>query len=411
MSFETKIKKYARLAIAAGVKIQPGQLLVITADVDCAWYVRILVEEAYRSGAGEVVVNWNDSQIDKLTYEYADDAILSAYPQWRVNQRKEWIDRHCAFLSIGSPNPALLQDVDSSRIQCRQKAASLAMKPFRYYTSASIGQWSCELLPNVTWAKMVFPELSDQEAYDALFEAIFKCCRIDDEHDPIEAWEKHTATIVSRGEKLNAYQFKKLCFKNQLGTDIEVELVRPHRWGGGLEVTPEGVAFVPNLPTEEIFCIPRKDGVNGTVYASRPLNIQGKLVKDFWFRFEEGKVVDYGASENLTSLKNLLEMDEGAMHLGAVAMISYDSPISQSNLIYYNGLIDENASCHMALGNCYPMNIPGGNQMSEKEMADRGANFSMIHCDFMFGTSDLSVIGVQEDDSEVVLFKDGNFVI
>lgn len=410
MSFETKIEKYAKLAVVTGVNIQEGQLLVINADVDCAWYVRKVAKAAYEAGAGEVVVNWNDTKIDKLRYEYAEDEILKQFAHWHFVQKQEHIERGCAFLSIASPNPTLLSDIDSSKIRLVQMAMSNAMQSLRYYTSANHGQWSIELLPNETWAKMVYPDLTASEAVEKLWEMIFKCCRIEEDNDPIADWKKHSSLIVAHGQQLNRYQFKQLHFKNSLGTDLVVELVQNHRWEGGKEFTPDNVGFVPNLPTEEIFCMPHKDRVNGKVYATKPLSIQGKLVEDFWFEFKDGKVVNYGAKTNLASLENLLNMDEGAKHLGEVALISYDSPISKTNTLFYNGLIDENASCHLALGNCYPYNIEGGSQMSEEELKALGANFSMTHCDFMFGSKDLSVIGIASDGQEVVVFENGNFV-
>ena len=410
MSFESKIEKYAKLAVVTGVNIQKGQLLVINASVDCAWYVRKVVKAAYEAGAGEVVVQWNDAMTDKLRYEYASDEVLSHFAQWQYEQKKENIERGCAFLSIGSPDPTLLKDIDAKKLRLAQMAQSKALQPLRYYTSANKGQWSVELLPNPTWAKLVYPELDENEAMAKLWDAIFYCCRIGEDNDPIADWKVHSNTVVEHGKKLNSYQFKQLHFKNSKGTDLVVELVRDHRWEGGLEFTPAGVGFVPNLPTEEIFCMPHRDRVNGKVYATKPLNIQGKLVEDFWFEFKDGQVIDFGASKNLESLANLLAMDEGAKHLGEVALISDDSPISNTNTLFYNGLIDENASCHLALGNCYPYNIAGGNEMSEEDLKARGANFSMTHCDFMFGSPDMSVVGIDQNGNEVVVFENGNFV-
>lgn len=409
MSFESKIKKYARLAVKTGVNIQEGQLLVINGDVDCAWYIREVVKAAYEAGAGEVVVQYSDAHVTKMRYEYANDEALSNFANWQYVQKEENIQRGCAFLSIGSPDPTLLASVDAKKIRMVQMAMSKAMQPLRYYTAANKGQWSVELLPNPTWAKMVYPELAEDEAMAKLWDAIFACCRVGEDNDPVADWTEHSAKVVNRGKLLNEYQFKQLHFKNSLGTDVVVELVNDHEWAGGQCFTPEGVGFVPNLPTEEIFCMPHKDRVNGKVVATKPLSIQGKLVEDFWFEFKDGKVVNYGASANLESLESLLNMDEGAKHLGEVALISHDSPISNTNTLFYNGLIDENASCHLALGTCYPYNIRGGSDMPQDELVSRGANFSMTHCDFMFGSADMSIIGIDKDDNEVVVFENGNF--
>ena len=409
MSFESKIKKYATLAVKTGVNIQKGQLLVINGDVDCAWYIREVVKAAYEAGAGEVVVQYSDSQVTKMRYDYANEEALSHFAHWQYVQKEENINRGCAFLSIGSPDPTLLASVDAKKIRMVQMAMSKAMQPLSYYTAANKGQWSVELLPNPTWAKMVYPNVSEQEAMEKLWDAIFACCRIGEENDPVADWQVHSDTVVKHGQMLNAYQFKQLHFKNNLGTDVVVELVNDHEWAGGKCFTPEGVGFVPNLPTEEIFCMPHKNKVNGKVVATKPLSIQGKLVEDFWFEFKDGKVVNYGASANLESLESLLNMDEGAKYLGEVALISHDSPISQTNTLFYNGLIDENASCHLALGRCYPYNIKGGSDMAQADLEARGANFSMTHCDFMFGSADMSVIGIDQNGNEVVVFENGNF--
>ena len=223
-------------------------------------------------------------------------------------------------------------------------------------------------------------------------------------------WKKHTDKIIEHKKVLTEYQFKELRCKNSLGTDIVVGLVDNHAWAGGAMTTTKGVSFIPNLPTEEVFCMPHNKKTNGKVFASKPLCISGKLVKDFWFEFKDGVVVDFGASENYESLKNFLNTDEGAKHLGEIALISHDSPISNLGRIFYNGLIDENASCHMAVGTSFPYNIKNGTELSEDELKARGSNISMVHLDFMFGTRDMSIIGIDQNNKEVQVFKDGNFV-
>ena len=244
-----------------------------------------------------------------------------------------------------------------------------------------------------------------------LWEDIFHMCRITDDNDPIAEWKKHTDKIIEHKKKLNEYQFKELKCVNSLGTNITVGLVDDHVWAGGALQTTKGISFVPNLPTEEVFCMPHKLKTNGKVFASKPLCISGKLVKDFWFEFKDGKVVNSGASENYESLKNFLETDEGAQHLGEIALLSYDSPISNLNRIFYNGLIDENASCHMAIGTSFPYNIRNGNDLSDEELKKRGSNISTVHLDFMFGTRDMRIIGIDKNDNEVEVFVNGNFAI
>ena len=217
--------------------------------------------------------------------------------------------------------------------------------------------------------------------------------------------------MLKHNQILNDYNFDTLYFKNSVGTDISIKLVDNHIWAGGGELTPDGILFNPNIPTEENFTMPHKYGVNGKVVATKPLNYQGKLIEDFWLEFKDGKVINYGAAKNKDILENLLNFDEGSRYIGEIALISYDSPISNSGILFYNTLFDENASCHMALGRAYTINIKDGTTMSMEELKEKGYNNSMSHSDFMFGSKDLSVIGKTKDGKEVVIFKDGNFVI
>lgn len=410
MSFESKFEKYAEIAVKVGANVQPGQLLLINGEVQHAEYIRKIVAAAYKAGAGEVIVNWSDPLTEKMTLVNASDEVLSYFPQWQIDKGKDYQKRGCATINILSSDPYLLDDVNPEKMKIVQLASHKATQELKDYTIKNIGQWSVICLPNPTWAKLVFPDCSEEDAMKKMWDDIFAMNHITDDNDPVAAWQEHTDRIIEHGRKLTAYQFKELRFKNKLGTDITLGLVNDHIWCGGVEHTPKGVGFNPNMPTEEIFSMPHRLKTNGRVYASRPLSIQGKLVKDFWFEFKDGVVVDFGASENYESLKNLLETDEGAKHLGEIALISADSPISNTGRLYYNGLIDENASCHMAVGTCYPANMKGGNDLSEEELMKRGGNVSMIHIDFMFGTEDMSVIGIDQNDNEVVVFKDGNFV-
>lgn len=272
-------------------------------------------------------------------------------------------------------------------------------------------QWSLVSVPTVAWAKKVFPLLSDDEAVEKLWEAIFAAVRVDETNDAVADWAAHNARLAGYNQKLNDFNFKSLHFKNGLGTDLVVELVEHHHWAGGAELGQNGVVFNPNIPTEEAFTMPKKTGVNGTVVSTKPLNYQGRLVENFKLTFKDGAVVDFSAEKEEAALKNLLNVDEGSKYLGEVALISHNSPISNSGVLFLNTLFDENASCHLALGRAYPMNVKGGNDMNEEELLAAGANMSMEHVDFMFGSADMRIIGTRFDGSEVVVFDQGNFVI
>lgn len=405
------LEKYARLAVKVGVNLQPGQYLVITSTLEYPEFTRMVAKAAYEAGASKVEIEWNDAESHRLDYLYNSDEELANVPEWKIKQKEEQINRKCAMINIGSQKPSLLSDIDSKKIKIEQMAFSKAFQPFRYYKSTSQGQWLGLCVPNADWAALVFPNLDVDTAVCKLWEAIFQCCRINKNDDPIALWQKHVETVLSHRQLLTDYAFESLHFKNGLGTDLTVGLVDDHQWSGGQEMTPANIGFTPNMPTEEVFCMPHRLKVNGKVVATKPLNIQGKLCEDFYFIFKDGKVIEAGAKKNQEALENLLDMDEGARYLGEVALISDHSPISDTGLIFYNTLFDENASCHLALGNCYGSNMKNAANMTKEEMEAAGANFSMIHCDFMFGSPDMEVVGTCADGKQIQLFKEGNFII
>jgi aminopeptidase len=406
-----KLRKYAQLAVRTGVNVQKGQTLVIQTTTDCNEFARLCVEEAYKAGAGYVFMRWNDDPISKITYTYADVERLEKIPSWLIDQYQSFMNEGACALSIYAPTPGLLAEIDPMKIQRVSVASQKALKSYREYMMGNKAQWSLVSVPTVAWAKKVFPELSDEEAVEKLWDAIFAAVRVDEENDAVADWAAHNARLAGYNKKLNDFDFKSLHFKNDLGTDLVVELVKHHHWAGGAELGQNGVVFNPNIPTEEAFTMPKKTGVNGTVVSTKPLNYQGRLVENFKLTFKDGAVVDFSAEKEEAALKNLLNVDEGSKYLGEVALISHNSPISNSGVLFLNTLFDENASCHLALGRAYPMNVKGGNDMNEEELLAAGANMSMEHVDFMFGSADMRIIGTRFDGSEVVVFDQGNFVI
>ncbi len=408
---EALIKKYAMLAVKQGVNIQKGQLLVINCPVDGAYFARACSEAAYELGAKRVIVKYNDELLTKQDLTYADSAVLKDIKPWEVARKQAEIDEKCAYLHIISCVPDVLKGIDPMKMQEVMIAQQTAFKPFRNYTSANHGQWSIVAIANPVWAKKVFPDLNEDEAVKTLWEAILKTVHIDETNDVLQVWENHCATIKKHYQSLNEYNFKSLHFSNSLGTDLTVELIKDHIWAGGSEMSTSNVEFNPNMPTEEVFTMPLKTGVHGTVVSTKPLNYQGKLIESFSLTFKEGKVVAYQSETNQEALKNLVEFDEGSAYLGEVALISHDSPISKSGILFYDTLFDENASCHLALGSAYPMNVKNGVNLSEEELSKIGANVSMTHVDFMFGSADMHIVGTCFDGTEVEVFKDGNFVI
>ena len=405
------LKKYAKLAVRRGVNVQKGQPLVINARVNDAEFVEMCAEEAYKAGASSVSVNWRDNKLTRFSYKYQSVKTLSEIPDHVYDKKKYEQDHHACYLSITSDAPGNLAGIDPKKIRAYGKAYAEKMSDLSRYTMNNEGQWCVLGLPSREWAKIVFPDLPVNKAYDALMDAILSVSHVTADNDPVKAWEEHDAVLIGHAEKMTAYNFRELHFKSELGTDLTVGLVENHLWIGGVDKTPEGIYFDPNIPTEEVFSMPHREKVDGIVYASKPLSYNGKVIDGFWLRFEKGKVVEYGAAKEEESLKELLEFDEGSKHLGEVALVPYDSPISKMNILFFNTLYDENAACHLALGNPYPENLAGGNQMSEEELKAHGANSSRQHEDFMFGTKELSVDGITYDGKVIPVFRHGNFVI
>ncbi|MGE4571824.1 MAG: aminopeptidase [Candidatus Izemoplasmatales bacterium] len=411
MPKEILIDKLANLSVQVGANVQKDQVVVVNASTETRDIARKVVEKAYQAGAKEVIVNWRDEYTGKMAVEYQSIESLENIPEYAISRYKYFVDNGACVISIVSPIPGLNKDLDPKKQQAQAIASSKALNFYREHMMGNRSQWTIIAASNPIWAKKVFPNLDEDQAVEALWDAIFKASRVSEDNDPVEEWLKHNSSLIKHNQILNDYQFKSLYFKNALGTDLKVDLVNNHVWSGGQEEGTNGVVFNPNIPTEENFTMPLKTGVNGKVVATKPLDYQGNLIEDFWLEFKDGKVVNYDAKEGKENLKNLIEFDEGSSYLGEVALISHNSPISQSNILFFNTLFDENASCHLALGRAYPMNIQGGTEMSKEELAKHGYNNSMAHVDFMFGSEDMDIVGESKDGKKVQIFKDGNFVI
>lgn len=411
MNKENLLKEFAKLAIRVGINIQPKQYLIVNAPVEAYEFVRIVVEEAYNAGAGNVIINWKDDTVNSLYYQNVSDEVLTEVPQFLIDKYRYVLDKGAALLSITSPNPNVYKNVDPMKIAMASNASNSKLKFFIDYTMASRTQWAIIAYPNYEWAQQVFPTLSKEEAYEKLLEAILYTSRVEENKDSVQEWNNHMKNLEVHNKILNDYNFEKIHFKNGIGTDLEIYLVENHIWAGGGEMSEKGVFFAPNIPTEETFTMPHNKKINGTVVSTKPLNFRGKLIPKFKLTFKDGVVVKYEADEEIETLKSLLETDEGSKSLGEVALISYDSPISNLGIIFYNTLFDENASCHLALGNAYSMNIKDGTNMPEEELVKLGYNVSNVHVDFMFGSSDMEIVGTTHDGKEIQIFRKGNFVI
>ncbi len=412
MPSQKQLKTYARLIIESGVSLKPGQTLVMTIPAEHVAFARILQEEAYRCGAGKVEIEFEDALVQRNNYRFASEEKLSKVRESEILKRQETQSEQAAFLHIVSEYPGLLKGIDEEKIGRVRMARGKAFRKVQDYTMKSLGQWCVAAVPNPAWAKEVFPAITDEaEAVEKLYEAIFHTVYMDKKGNAVRNWQKHGDAIRRHCDIMNGHQFAALHFQNGIGTDLLVPLPDNHIWGGGREkAILTGQWFDPNIPTEEIFTTPHRMKTEGTVVASRPLCIGGSMIDGFSFEFHKGKVTSWKAKKGAKTLASLLKSDAGSVRLGEVALVPFDSSISNLNLLFYETLFDENAACHLALGASYPTCIKGGEHMSDKELRAAGGNVSAIHEDFMFGTEDLSVTGIHKDGSETPVFRHGNFV-
>lgn len=406
---QEQLEKYAALAVHVGVNVQKGQTLVVNAPLQAVELVRHIATKAYEAGAKHVHVEWNDERLAHIKYKLAPIEAFQEYPMWKAQGLTELAENGAAFLSIYSPSPDLMKDVDPDRIATATKTNATALQTYRGYIMAHKVAWSLISIATEEWAHKVFPGLPADAAVEALWNRIFEATRIDAEN-PIEAWTKHNAHLAQTVELLNNKRYKQLIYEGP-GTNLTVDLPEKHVWLGGAKENAKGIWFNPNMPTEEVFTMPHKDGVNGEVRSTKPLNYGGQIIDGFSLTFKDGKVVDFSADQGYDTLKRLVETDDGAGRLGEIALVPHQSPISNSNLIFYNTLFDENASSHLAFGQAYQVNLQGGTEMDEKELADSGANKSLVHVDFMIGSGEMNVDGITPDGRREPLIRNGNWAL
>ncbi|RED55270.1 aminopeptidase [Cohnella lupini] len=406
-AFDEMLNKYAELVVRVGVNVQAGQVLIVHSPIETAELTRLIVAKAYEAGAKFVIVEWDDDAITRARYENASDDSFEYYPQWLADGMVRFAEEGGAILHIKVPNPDLFQGIDSSKVATAVKSAAIARKEYSNYTRSSKISWSLIKAPTRAWANKVFADLPEEQRVDAMWEAIFRMVRVNTE-DPIAAWREHIDRLKTSQNLLNAKRYKSLHYRAP-GTDLRVALPEGHIWRGGGGENEKGVYFVANMPTEEVYTMPHRTGVNGTVKSTLPLNLNGRLVEGITFTFKDGKVVAYDAESGREHLTSLLETDEGASYLGEMALVPHDSPISNLNIVFYNTGIDENASCHFALGSAYPVNLEGGTNLTSEELLERGANVSLTHVDFMIGCADLDIDGELPDGTIEPVFRQGNW--
>ena len=407
---EQILEKYAQLVVRAGVNLQPDQLLVINAPIECAEFARKIAAAAYTAGAHDVIVSWNDEKTAKIRYDMAPTTVFGEFPEWRKQLYVGYAQQGAAFVSIHAADPEIFSGVKPERLAAAQQAAGEALKEYRERMMTNKNSWCVVSIPTVAWARKVFPGVEAELAVEQLWQEILAAIRVNASSDPVENWELHLAYLEKARTFLNRQRFTRLHFQNGRGTDLQVELPEGHIWASGAEYTEDNIRFVANMPTEEVYTLPKFDGVNGRVVGTKPFAYQGSLIENFVLDFEKGKVVNYRAEKGQEVLENLILTDAGSCRLGEVALVPVDSPISQSGILFYNTLFDENASCHLAFGKAYPTCLKNGENMTPAEREAAGINESLLHEDFMIGSEDMTVTGITAEGKEIPVFRQGNFV-
>lgn len=402
-------KKYAELIIREALKIKKGSILVIKANTEVLPFVRIVTKMAYENGAAEVKVKLNDETLARLNMENMSEERLKHHGKYNLDEAIDYAESGTAYLSITGGDPDLYAGIDPKRIAIRSKAIGEVMKPAMKYTMNDMNSWCVVGYPTRAWAKKVFPNLDQDEAVEKLKTEIYKAVRLDKD-DPVKAWEEHLDMLTKRGDRMNEMKLDRLHYKTKKGTDLTIGLPEGHIFVGAVSEDNYGTKFLPNLPTEEIFTAPDRRRVDGVVYSTKPLNLSGNIVDEFKVVFKDGKAVEVSAKVGEEHLKDLISRDDGSSYLGEVALVSQNSPINRSGLIFMNTLFDENASCHLAFGAAYPTCIKGGEKMNDEELKSLGINDSQVHDDFMVGDETLEIVGYDKEGKEYKIFENGDFV-
>ena len=402
-----KLKKYAELIVKVGVNVQKGQPVVLYISVTQQELAHLIVEEAYGAGASEVMIEWKDTFSEREFLKHASEERLENVPEYIVKKGNYIAGKKAARISVMSADPGAYSGIDQKRIAKNQAAMGKALRQVRKATQNNDLSWTVVSAADQAWAEKVFPEKKGQAAIDALWEEIFKTTRID-KADPVKAWHEHDQKLHEKSDWLNEQQFSALHYVSPV-TDITIGLPENHVWEGAGSFTPEGTEFMANMPTEEVFTAPDCRRIDGYVTSTKPLSYAGNILEDMKFTFKDGKVVEATAKKGQEVLEHLLETDAGAKSLGEVSLVPDPSPISQSGIIFFNTLFDENASDHLALGASYPFNVAGGTKMSDEELLDHGMNVSQTHVDFMVGSADMDIDGIKKDGTIVPVFRNGDW--
>ncbi|MDP5333508.1 MAG: aminopeptidase [Paracoccaceae bacterium] len=401
------LDRLAELAVKVGLNLQPGQDLVMTAPIEALPLVRRITEHAYKAGAGLVTPLFSDPEVVLARYRHAQDGSFDRAAGWLYDGMGQAFDANAARLAIVGDDPMLLAAEDPDKVGRANKANSIAYTPARERITNFAINWNIVAWPGRAWAQLMFPDLSAEAAVGKLAQAIFAASRVD-QADPVAAWAGHNARLRERSDWLNGQAFHALHFTGP-GTDLSVGLAEGHEWMGGASVARNGIVCNPNIPSEEVFTTPHALRVEGHVSSTKPLSHQGSLIDGIRVTFEGGRITEAHATKGQEVLRKVLDTDEGARRLGEVALVPHGSPISQSGLLFYNTLFDENAACHIALGQCYSKCFKGGEGLTPAQVAAQGGNSSAIHIDWMIGSDQIDIDGIHADGRRVPVFRKGEW--
>ena len=403
------LQSYARLIVRSGANVRPGQVVLLHVAVEQAPFAEMLTEECYLAGAKRVQVEWMSDGLSRLHFRYAETQVLETVLPWEEAKAKQMVEDLPCRIFIASQDPDALAGISPDKLSAVGRSRARVLKPYRNAIDGK-HQWTIAAYPSEKWAKKCFPELSTEDAVARLWDAVLRTVRIDGENDPVEAWRQHTEFISAKAAWLNAQHFRHLRYHSANGTDFLVELIPDARWEGAAAVNSQnGVGYIPNMPTEEIFTSPLAGSCEGTLVATKPLSWNSQLIENFAITFENGRAVSCRAEKGQELLEKMLTMDECSNMLGEVALVPKESPVNRCGFLFYETLFDENACCHVALGAGFKEVLPDGNDLDTDQAKQRGINDSIIHVDFRVGSDDLSIDGIRDDGSSAPIFRNGTW--
>ena len=401
---------YADFIVKVGVNVQPRQNFIVRCPVTMPEFAHACARAGYEAGAKRVVVRWEDERLSRIDMELAAEEDLKAMKPYEL---RSWLDfaedpDGCCTLAIHAADPEAYAGLDAGKLNRVNLARRTVLKPWQEYTMNDRVQWCVAAVPAPGWAAKVFPGMPVDEAMEKLWALIFEVCRVTT-GDPVSAWKEHVAKTKARRDQLNAWELESVRLQSANGTDLTIGLAEDASWEGASSVAENGAEFIANVPTEEVFCAPHRDKVNGVVYGTKPYAYNGQLIEGWHVTFKDGCVVEHGAEKNGLLLAELLTTDENANRIGEIAFVPASSPINRSGVLFYDTLFDENAACHIAFGAGYPTNIKGGAKLSRAELMKKGLNDSAIHEDVMIGAPDTRITGLRKNGETVSIFENGEW--